>query len=1102
MKLCIVFTFVGALQISATSYSQGKKISIDMKNASLRSVLDEIEKVSQYTFFYNENFVDLNKTVSVDISNSDISGVLNAIFDGTELTYHQLENKMIVVAPSKFQEKVTITGKITDQKGEPLIGASVVEKGTNNGTTSDGKGDYTLKVSSNKAIVVFSYIGFLNEEIAVEGQSIINVQLAESSTQLNEVVVTALGIQRKARGLTYSTQQISGDELGAKELNVINSLGGKSAGIVIGRSSSGVGGSLRVILRGNKSINNQNQPLYVIDGIPINNSDLGQIGGSQLAGTVDGGDAISNINPDDIESITVLKGASASALYGSLGENGVILITTKKGIVGKTRVEFSSTTSFESPLILPKLQGSYGAAAPPTSKTDNDPLTWGNKDNGAITTSDLRKFFKTGGTYVNSISLSSGNSENQYYMSYANTVANGIVESNSLDKNNLYVKGNSKLFKNLSVEASGNLITQDVKDRPFVGFQSNPVGEAFLYPGSSSAFGALKNNYQVFNEARGIDVQNYPYSSYNSTSYLLDNPYWTIHKNPNELKRNREIFTANAKWDITKSLNLRGRVSYDRIDDQFEQDVYATSSSIAFDANGAYTLHKSTTSQTYSDLLLSFNKEDLNNFSVNAAIGLSNNYSYGYNQDVMSVLGQNNFIATNVFSLTNLTGSFTHTENTTETLTQSVFGTATLGWKNMLYLDVTGRNEWASTISNENFFYPSVGGTFILSELTGVNNIINFAKLRAAYSEVGNALPYGINNGPDTQYWTVTNGKLQNLENGVPILADGTPVTLKPERSKSIEIGGNVHLFNNTTDLDVTYYNNNVENQFFPAKALLGAYVPYFYANAGQIRNRGVEVMLSYKLLSAKGLKYITSLNFAYNDNKIISVNDQTNTNTFILTEFARTKIAEVRMVKGGEFGDLYSTTFKRDAGGKVVTDSTGVPQIANGDYVRVGNPNSPTQLGWSNTISYKGLTFKFLIDGKFGGKVISLTESDLDANGRSKRTADARDAGKVEFEGQTYTNVQNWYKGLAGIGSNYVYNATTVRVREISLGYDLPAAFSHGVIKNWNLSVYGRNLLFLYNKAPFDPEVSATSTTKLQGIDALSMPATRSFGFSLKAAF
>lgn len=1010
-------------------------------------------------------------------------------------------------------QQMKITGLVTSQSdGELLVGVSVVVKGTTNGTITDVDGKYSINANKGD-LLSFSYVGFLTEEITVGDQTVIEVQMVPDLQQLEEVVVTALGIVKKERGLTYSTQSVSGEELTTvKDVNMINSLSGKTAGLIIGKSSSGVGGSSRVIIRGNKSISGENQPLYVIDGIPMNNSSFGQIGGAQLGGTVDGGDAISNINPDDIENINVLKGASASALYGSLGQNGVILITTKKGKAGVSRVEISTSTSFENALTMPEVQGVYGAStAIDPASYENDPSTWGAKDNGAISASALEDFFQTGLTTINSVSATNGNEKNQLYLSYANTYAKGIIETNELKKHNFMFNGSSKLNEKLTINGSANIISQNIQNRPYTGFYNNPAGSAYLYGGTSEAFAESKDNYEVWDPVRSIYSQVGPYKNYNTTNFILDNPYWIIHRNPNELKRNRGIYGAGLNWEIFDGLNLLARTSYDRIDDRFEQDVYATSSGIIYDSKGGYSTIISTTSLLYADLLLTYTKELTQDLKLDATIGQSNSYTKSYSLEARSVTGQNNFVTANVFSLSNFTGTFHHIEYTTETLMQSVFGTATLGYKDMVFVDFTGRQEWASTILGEPFFYPSVGGTFILSELTGTSNVLSFAKLRASYSEVGNALPYGVNNSRENLFYTTDNGGSPLAPQvGVPIDEYGNEDLLEPERSKSLELGTNIRLFNNSIDIDLTYYNNNIVNQYLQVVAPLGVHVPNYYVNAGQVRNKGVEISLGYKYVPANGIKYATNLNFGYNDNEIISIDDDNNLEQYVITPYSSTKIAEIRMVKGSQFGDLYASDFERDANGNVLVDTTGSP-IAGADFVRVGNPNSPVSLGWSNTISYKGISLKFLIDGKIGGEVISFTEAALDQYGRSQRSADSRDAREVVFEGRTVTTndpdevdeqIVNWYRGVAGIGSNYVYSATNFRVREISLGYDIPVKFTNGMLKNINLSVFGRNLFFLYNEAPFDPEISAGTATGLQGIEGLSLPATRSFGFSLKASF
>jgi TonB-dependent SusC/RagA subfamily outer membrane receptor len=424
--------------------------------------------------------------------------------------------------------------------GEKLAGVNVLIKGTSLGTITNVEGTYSITADKG-ATLVFSFVGYLPYEATIGDQTVLDVQFEQDLQQIDEVVVTALGIVKKERGLTYSTQSVSGNELTTvKDVNMINSLSGKSAGLVIGKSASGVGGSSRVLIRGSKSISGGNEPIYVIDGIPMNNSNFGQIVGSQLGGTVDGGDNISNINPDDIESINILKGASASALYGSLGQNGVILITTKKGSTGISKVEISTSTSFDNALTIPEVQGSYGAttALDPTSY-ENDPSIWGAKDNGSISTSDLKDFFQTGVTTINSVSATNGNEKNQLYLSYANTYAKGIVETNELKKHNFMLSGSSKMNAKFTINGSANLISQTIQNRPYTVFYSNTAGSAYLYGGSSEAFADAKNNYEVWDPVRSIYSQVGPYKNYNTTNFILDNPYWIINRNPNELKRTR-----------------------------------------------------------------------------------------------------------------------------------------------------------------------------------------------------------------------------------------------------------------------------------------------------------------------------------------------------------------------------------------------------------------------------------------------------------------------------------------------------------------------------------------------------------------------------------
>ena len=1017
---------------------------------------------------------------------------------------------------SALQQKFTITGKVTDAtSGEAVIGASIVEKGTTNGTMTDASGAYTLSVSSANATLTISFVGYESQEIQVSGKKEIDISLSLTTTGIKEVVVTALGIQRTSRSLSYAQQQIDGNQLTtAKDENMINSLEGKTAGLSISKGSSGVGGSSKVVIRGNKSFAGYNEPLYVIDGLPMNNTNLGQLGGAQLSGTVDGGDAISNLNPEDIESISVLKGASASALYGSAGENGVILITTKKGAEGKTTFEVTSSTTFDNALLLPKLQGNYGRAASDPLVTgttpaayQNDPLTWStvSAPGSAITTSDLGKFYQTGIQTINGISLQTGNDKNTYFFSYANTSSTGIVPMNSLQKNNVFFKETAKVTKDITVDASATIVAQDVFNRPFAGQYYNPALEAEMYPGSESAWGQLKNNYKYFNASRAIYLQNYPYCNSNySGSYILDNPYWTVNKDPNDNKRFRTIFTLGLNWNLSDELSIKARGNLDRIDYQFQQDVYAGTSSVITDYGGMYWYTSSYSNSLYNDVLINYNNaKKAKDFTIDATLGFSNSYYYSYAENIQSVENNNNFIITNVFSLSNMKNVFDHTQALTETLNQSIFLMANAGYKNTYFLDLTGRNEWNSTIPNQSYFYPSIGASVVLSELTGTNDVLSFAKARVSYSQVGNGLAYGENNTWSNQFWSVTNGSLASTTTGIAV-NNGVPSYLKPERSESFEAGLNVRLLKNSIDFDITYYDNNIINQQLTVLAPAGANEQNYYVNAGQISNKGVEITLNYKYAPKEGLHYSTGFNFAYNLNRIVTV-DPGVEDQFVVTPFSSTKIGQIMIVKGGSYGDLYTYPLVKQSNGNWV-GSDGTVSANNQAVTKVGNPNPPVTWGWSNTLAYKGFTLNFLIDAKIGGTMLSTTEQTLDANGRSARSGSARDANSVTFMGTTVTgeaNIANFYQSLASAsGYAYAYNATNIRLREISLGYDIPVQWSKSVLKKLNVSVFGKNLFFFYNAAPFDPEVSAGTAAGLQGIEAYNVPSTSSYGFSLKATF
>jgi TonB-linked SusC/RagA family outer membrane protein len=988
----------------------------------------------------------------------------------------------------------TVSGTVSsDKDGTPLIGASVLEKGTGNGTITDIDGNFSLKLTKVPAVLEVSYIGYGTMTYDVAGaQSGMAISLSEG-TALSEVVVTALGISREKKGLTYALDEIKGTDLTTfKDANVVNSLQGRSAGLFIGRSGSGIGGSTRVVLRGNKSTTN-NSPLYVIDGVPMNNTNGGEQGGI-FGGGIDAGDGISNINPEDIESMSVLKGASAAALYGSGAVNGVILVTTKKGKSGKPKINISSSYVSESPFGIPDLQYSYGQTAP------GDVFSWGKKGNF---NDHVTGFFQNGSNFINSVSVSGGSDVAQSYFSYSNTNAKGIVPNNSLGRHNFNFNQTASFFENkLNLKASVNFINQNVDNRPAAGLYFNPLTGLYFLPRGLD-FDKFTTDYEVYNKDRNFNLQNW-----HADSDIQQNPHWIVNRNLNNNVRNRVIsgLTTSYAFNDWLSLQLRGNV--DKSFDNFEQKIYASTQATLSHRNGRYAVNKSNTSLIYGDAILSLNKNISDKLTFDANLGMAHNHS------------QTNFIRfdsgteaglnfANEFYLQNIKAPnlANMSEGTSRVKTNSIFGSTRFGYENFLYLDITGRNDWTSSLPNTSFFYPSFGLSSILTEKMDLGPI-SFAKLRASYAIVGSGVPAYLNN-PISERHQIVNGQLVLTTVGV---IPGTE--LKPEESKSLEIGVDLRALNNKLSVDLTYYKNNTINQFIQVSAPVGSGFTRYLVNAGDIQNSGIEGLIGYQVIDNRDFKWHTSLNFTRNVNEVLAVEESFDKNDvpFYINEEG---VNSYRMAlkKGGQFGDIYGVVFDRDAQGRIKLDDKGVPTKKDG-FEYLGNANPNFMAGWNNEFTIKGFNIRFLIDGRFGGKVMSLSESMLDLFGVSQATADARDAGGVEinavsFDGKAVSKIdaEKYYTavgGRNGITEAYMYDATNIRLRELSLGYQLPKSLVSGknLFKAIRISLIGRNLFFLSKKAPFDPDLTFSTGVGLQGVDVFALPTTRSLGASVSFDF
>ncbi|MGJ1407857.1 SusC/RagA family TonB-linked outer membrane protein [Sphingobacterium siyangense] len=988
-----------------------------------------------------------------------------------------------------------VKGTVVDAKTKaPIPGATIKVLGTSNASSTDVKGAFQINVDDKNRILNISTVGYENKTVTLgPGETTVTVSLDEQTQQLESVVVTALGISRAQKSLTYSTQQVSGDELNkVKSTNLANNLNGKVAGVNIASSSSGPGGSAKVILRGNKSASGNNQVLYVVDGVPINNQTLANQPDDVFGGQRDGGDPISLINPEDIENISVLKGASAAALYGSQAANGVILITTKSGKQGRTTINFSSSAQIEQAVSTPEFQNQYGQGS--GGKNSNTSVfSWGDKTNGA-NYDNVGEFFRTGSNFTNSLTLSGGNEKNQTYFSYANTLAKGVLPENDLMRHNFNLKESASFFDNkLTVEGSANYITQKLDNAPTSGFYYSPLVGTYLLPRSLNI--ADYKNYETFNTGRNLYDQNWFTLSDDETTQ--QNPWWIMNRNSTRSTRNRLLLNGSAKYKIAPWISVQARGSVDRTSEVWDRKAYAGTQHILARENGAYSYTNTTITQQYGDLIANMNFNIGDKLQITGLVGTSITDWKTEGTDFTS--GKDGLKVPNQFFIQNTTTPVTSTLSANRRQLQSVFASANLAYDNWIYLDLTSRWDWSSTLAytpQNPYAYPSVGLGIVLNDKLNLPEFVNMAKIRGSYAKVGNDLP---------PYTTLLTNRVDPYAvltvNDIAFLKE-----LKPEKTASLEIGTEWRMWNNRLNVDVTYYKTNTTNQFFKIAAGNASLNNMYAVNAGDIQNQGVEALVSLDAIRNDNFKWTTSLNFTYNKNKIVKLAD--GISEFTLTGEGRNNFASKLQV-GGSFGDIYGQDFIRDDQGRILISEDGIPQ-KNNTYTKLGNSNPIWQMGWNNSFNYKNFNLSFLIDGKFDYEVMSVTQALLDGYGVSKASGDARANGGVSINGVTPSgkavttvDAEKWYTSTAGMGpvsSQYIYDGTVVRLRELTFGYDFNIKDSF--FKKLRVNAVGRNLFYISKKAPFDPEVTMSTGNSLSGVDIFMMPATRNYGLTLNATF
>ena len=1094
---CLCFLLMmSSVPMSIMASAQNQRVSLEFKKAPLVKVLEEIGRQSAMPVVYNVDDVDNFLKVTVTAKDEAVAQVLNRVLNGTSVSYAIANGHIVLSKAGKVtsinqqkQETVKVKGKVVDATGEPLIGVSILVKGSTNGTVTDVDGNFNIEAVKGATLEI-SYIGYTTQSIPVTGNVSLNIVMKEDSEQLEEVVVTALGIKRSEKALSYNVQKVGGDELTAiKDANFMNSLNGKVAGVNIQRSASGVGGSTRVVMRGNKSIAGDNNVLYVVDGIPIGNQANREGDGSSFD-SKSSGEGIANFNPDDIESISVLTGPSAAALYGASAANGVILINTKKGKEGTLRVNVASSVELSNPFVLPKFQNVYGNA-------DGSYFSWGNKLDTPAAWAP-KDFFKTGAMFSNSFNLSVGSEKNQTYISGAAVNSSGIVENNKYNRYNMTFRNTAKFLKDkLTLDFSASYVREYYNNMISSGTYFNPIVGVYLYPRGMN-FGAEKY-FERYNKELGYNVQNW---APGTMGVEAQNPYWIAYRNVRPETKDRYMFYGSLKYDITDWLNVAGRFRLDNTYTEKEDKRYASTTSTFAGANGRYAYSNESFRQKYADIMVNVDKQfaDIYHATVNAGFSFEeyDTKGHGYGGDLL--LLPNNFTYGNVNP--NL-ASVSETGGDSRRRNMAVFASAELSWNSALYLTLTGRGDRPSQLvnsKNEWIFYPSVGVSAIVTELLSpelresIAPVLGYFKVRGSYTEVGSPIPFtGLTPG------TISH----KLENGTVAPFEYYPLSdFKAERTRSFEVGIDTRWFNNKITLGVTFYHSNTYNQLLKADLPGTSGYKYLYVQAGNVQNRGLELTLGYDQ-DFGDFNYNTTFTATTNKNKLKELpSNVVNPVTGEPLDLSDIKVGRFRLREGGEIGAIYADKrVERNEEGYVnYTPGQAIPTQTTTPY-KIGTVNPKWNLGWKHGFSYKGFNANVMFTARIGGNVISKTQAYMDRYGVSEASLQAREQGYMML-GNIKMNPEDYYTTIQDLDAFYVYSATNVRLQEASIGYTFPDKWFGNVLKGVNLSVYGTNLWMIYNKAPFDPELTATTGTFGQGYDYFMLPSNRTYGFSLKFAF
>lgn len=1098
--LAAVFAVILTL-LPLKTMAQSPRMTIDMKDVAMSKVISAIEEQTKYLFLNRD--VDVSQKTSVSGKDIALEEVLRQMVSGTDAKWAFGDGKSIILSKKAVSAQTDmVTGVVLDQAGQPVTGAAVALEGTMTGATADidGKFSFKLPKGTESGTLNVTFLGYKSAIVNFTDKRNFTVVLQEESTALEGTVVTALGIKRSEKALNYNVQTVKGDDVVAvKDANFINSLSGKVAGLNINAGSSGIGGASKVVMRGSKGIEQSSNALYVVDGVPmysLMSGDGGETGYSTRGRT----DVIADINPEDIESISVLTGAAAAALYGSYASNGAVVITTKKGQAGKLEVTASSNTEVMRATMLPKFQNTYGNKAG-VATSWGDKLNEYNRWNGGYSPSS--DFFQTGVTSTETVTMSFGNERNQTYAS-ANVVnAKGVVPNNGYDRYGFTMRNTTNLLNDkLVFDVGASYVIQKDVNMINQGIYGNPLVSAYLYPrGEDWEYAKI---YEQYDASRKIMAQNWEWMSKGGIEW--DNPYWTAYRNVRKNSRKRYMLNAGLTYNILDWMKLSGRVKVDNTTGEYTDRKYAGTNTTITEgsSNGYYGVEENRENQIYADVLLSMNKDFNDLWSINANVGAS-----------ISDLSQNTFMnrggirsdgLPNVFNVMQLDPSAHYRQQSGwREQTQSVYASAEIGFHRAVYLTLTGRNDWPSQLagahsSQHSFFYPSAGLSVVLSELVKMPEMLEYVKFRGSWASVG--MPFSRYIANPTYEWNASSATWETSKN-YPIY------DLKPERTDSKEVGITLR-FLKYFNLDASYYDARTYNQTFNSQLSVSSGYTNLYVQTGSVRNRGVELLLGFDKTWGK-FNWHSSYTFSHNKNKIIKLMENyRHPETGEVISLDHLDMGGLNNFKfvlkpGGTLGDAYSTIdLVRDDIGKVYIDEEGkISTTTNVGYLKLGSVLPKANMAWSNDFTLCGVNFGFQLSARLGGICYSATQARLDSFGVSEVTEAARDAGGIVVD-DCLMSAENWYTTIGannGIPQYYTYSATNFRLSEAHIGYTIPRK-KLGNVCDLTLSIVGRNLWMIYCKAPFDPESVATTGNYYQGIDYFMMPTTRNVGFNVRIKF